>query len=63
MTSLSVKISDNVFIPRLFLRVVAAKSCVDFPEFSTLMTEIIGFEILKYTTASTATVTESLVKI
>jgi hypothetical protein len=61
--SLSVKISDIFFVPKTFLRVVAASSLVEESAFSTLHTDIVGSKILLYITASTATVTESLVKI
>ena len=46
-----------------FRSVVAAKSFVDFAASSTFVIDITALNIRKYTTASTATVTLSLVKI
>ena len=55
--------SWRVLVPRMFRRVVAARRRVENWAFSTLMTDRIGAKIRKYTTASTVTVTESLVSI
>lgn len=61
--SLSDKISCKDFVPNMFRNVDAAKSFVDLAASSTFMTEMTAFKIRKQTTASTDTVTESLVKI
>jgi len=50
-------------VPSIFLNVDAANSFVDFAASSTFITDITALNIRKYTTASTETVTESLVKI
>ena len=63
MLSLSDRTSDMALVPRTFLRVVAARRRVDFWASWTLHTAMMGSKIRKYTTASTATVTESLVRI
>jgi hypothetical protein len=44
-------------------KLVAANNCVLFGASSTLVIDITGSNTRKYTTASTATVTESFVKI
>ena len=44
-------------------KLVAANNCVLFGASSTLVIEVTGSNTRKYTTASTATVTESFVKI
>lgn len=44
----------------MFLNVVCAKSFVLLEQSSTFVTEVTAFDIRKYTTTSTATVTESL---
>lgn len=46
MISRSMRISERVLVPRMLRSVVWASSCVDRAAFSTLMTEIIGLEIL-----------------
>ena len=45
MDSLSVSISLSVLVPRMLRSVVCASSCVDLAAFSTLITEIHGFEM------------------
>ena len=62
MLSLSPKISLRFLVPRTFLRVVCARRRVERLAFSTFVIDIVALYILKYTTASTATVTLSLVK-
>ena len=47
----------------MFLRVVEASSLVAWEALATLITDFMGLTILKSTTASTATVTLSLVRI
>lgn len=54
---------DRYFHTYTFRKLVAANNCVLFGASSTLVIEITGSNTRKYTTASTATVTESLVKI
>ena len=63
MPSLSASSSDRFLVPSAFLRVVCASRRVDECALVTLATDEIGQCILKYTTPSTDTVTESLVKI
>ena len=63
MLSLSDRTSDMALVPRTFLRVVAARRRVAFWASWMLHTAMMGSKIRKYTTASTATVTESLVRI
>lgn len=50
-------------VPRTFLRVVWASSRVEKSALDTLATEAMGLLTRKYTTPSTLTVTESLVRI
>ena len=63
MCSRSAKISLRFFVPSTLRRVVCAKRRVERLAFSTFVIEVVASWILKYTTASTATVTLSLVKI
>ena len=60
MFSRSDKISLRFFVPRTLRRVVWARSWVDFDALVILTTDITALKTRKYTTASTATVTESL---
>lgn len=63
MPSLSDSSSARFLVPRTFLRVVWASSRVDECASDTLATDEMGQCMRKYTTPSTATVTESLVRI
>lgn len=63
MPSLSDSSSARFLVPRTFLRVVWASSRVDECALDTLATAEMGQCMRKYTTPSTATVTESLVRI
>lgn len=63
MPSLSDNSSARFLVPSTFLRVVWASSCVDECALLTLATEEMGQCMRKYTTPSTDTVTESLVRI
>lgn len=63
MPSLSDNSSARFLVPSTFLRVVCASSRVEEWAFDTLATAEMGQNILKYTTPSTDTVTESLVRI
>ncbi len=57
------RIPMNILITYTLRKLVAANNCVLFGASSTLVIEITGSNTRKYTTASTATVTESFVKI
>lgn len=61
--SLSDNSSDRFLVPSTFLKVVWASRRVDVCAFETLATDEMGQCMRKYTTPSTATVTESLVRI
>ena len=63
MLSRSLRISCRFLVPRMFLSVVWASILVLWWLSSTLATEIVAFETRKNTTASTDTVTLSLVRI
>lgn len=63
MPSLSDRSSARFLVPRTFLRVVWASSRVDECALVTLATAEMGQYTRKYTTPSTDTVTESLVRI
>ena len=63
MLSRSLRISCRFLVPRMFLSVVWASILVLWWLSSTLATEIVAFDTLKNTTASTDTVTLSLVRI
>lgn len=63
MASLSVKSSDMFLVPRTFLRVVDARRRVDWYASETFTVAMVASKILIKITASTATVTESLVRI
>lgn len=60
--SLSIKISLRFFVPIMFRKVVWASSLVEPWASETFVTETVAFWILKYTTASTVTVTLSRVR-
>lgn len=61
--SLSDNSSARFLVPSTFLKVVCASRRVDVCAFDTLATDEMGQCMRKYTTPSTATVTESLVRI
>lgn len=63
MPSLSDSSSARFLVPNTFLRVVWASSLVDECALDTLATDEMGHCMRKYTTPSTVTVTESLVRI
>lgn len=60
--SLSIKISLRFLVPIMFRKEVWASSLVEPCASSTLVTDTVAFWILKYTTASTVTVTLSRVR-
>ena len=62
MASRSERTSDRFLVPSMFLRVVWASSRVAKSALDTLAMDLMGSLTRKYTTPSTATVTESLVK-
>lgn len=63
MDSLSVRSSAIFLVPRTFLSVVAANRRVDWYASDTFTVAMVASKILMKRTASTATVTESLVRI
>ena len=63
MYSRSVRTSARVFVPSMFLNVVWARSRVAPSAFSTFAMDIVASWTLQQTTASTAMVTLSLVRI